>query len=1705
MLKKIISIFTAVTMLMMSVPIVQAAYTNETTPDGTVKITWDFNKVAAIDVVDDATGEAFVTEIPSPKTTTYPMVGFYHELEFNCMGNSGAYVELEQPNGANNIDRINLYQGSYVKFTAPEDGQLTIIGKAKKGSKLYCHTEFTDNSVSSLISASSDTEVPQTVSVTAGTVYYIFNTQTAAAYQLKTLMFVSGGAESTPKPTPTPEPTSTPVSKPIQTVEPLGNRIISFDDRYIKVSIEDTDAVLYTASYEADGSLKSVEAKAFDKAGEYSMVLKNNADKAMLWDSNMKPYDVKEINNGPEIPSKEISLDRTSYPLYVGTASRTNFATWEDQGSSVTVTAALHNSEYDVSDIQWSVSDDTTIYLKSTDKNTAEIKGKRTGFALVTAALPNGEKAVCSISVIDNAARLTTQRIEFNTDRLNLSSGQSAALKTIVYPKDIYQNGMLNENLIWESSDTSVASVQNGKITAVANGTAIITATSADVGRSAVCSVTVKDGITAGTISASNEILDITVGDTGILDTHEENIVWKSDNSYIADVDENGIVTAYSNSNVQKVSSDGMEVSEEKGTVKIYATAQNGGAVAEYILRVNDASVNVESVNINKNEISLPVGESKNITAVVAPSKILDKNIDWSSSNESVVSVNKTNDTIYGAAQAVLTAKKAGTAIITAQSGDKTDTCTVTVTDGIVKISNVIMENTKEIDIDEVYQFVPQFTENASHDKIYWLCTDETIATLDREGNVQGYQAGTVKIYAIAADSLTGVQVAKMKELQEIRTLGDNADLADILRTAVYAECSLTVKDSSPYLRNLHTGSEGITENSINLLWNRATQLDSGDCKKYVVYVNGEHTAVTEKLGFTANNLEASTQYQFKVSAVDEDENELASEEITVETKEKSTVINVLDYGAKGNGLVTDTYAIQSAINDCPENGTVWLPGEGRVYYSGALFLKDNMTFKVDGILIGSIDPKDYPRHITKWEGWRKLNQSASEWANSNSDSNKVLNNHCPHSSLINAGMYDEGENGETGPYNSENITICGIGQINANGFILGYNEGPNRTYDEWSSIDYLVKDPTIRGRAITAHNLNGLLIKDITIAYSPSWTTHLIYNNNVTIDHAQVISQGNGNGGKGTGVKNAAHIPNGDGIDPESCTNVNVFNTRLMTGDDSFTMKSGRNREGNELDKPNAYIRVTDCVTEFSLGGYGYGSENAAGAHDVLFQNIRVDTVAMYGFWFKTNKARGGISENIQIRDSYVTGANSAVYANHTYSSSTANPASSLPVLRYVTLENVNGGNNGNGLKFEGLSGSDIYGVSVRGGSMNNKQSSINYGRDFMILDCADTEWTLNNASNINILTTSMLEDTELVVKRTAYKLKEIDNENRIIYAYQGTSDDEVLDGIESLLGGTQTYIISNNILTVTAPDGKHTAEYVIDKATDIPIDAYINDLIITSGDKELLKGFDREVTQYQIRASKAVTVVDIKAITNDINATVAITNNGVSFDGTLNAGVNEIAIAVTSSDNRDNKTYTVTIDNSYFIAEDFSSVIDDTWGFSGNGGASVKVTAIDNTEGLTAGALKLITSNGTGKNVSKTLDREIAEANQVHVSFDWQSNVIKGNSRYSYFALQDTDGKLIFGMFATGKDKICYMDKAYDNYDQEIEKFSNAWYTVDLDIDFEAEVLSGTITNNATGKVVKTFTEEPITTGAKNLGKMYAYDVYSAATLSIDNVFIK
>lgn len=1429
------------------------------------------------------------------------------------------------------------------------------------------------------------------------------------------------------------------------------NKIVSFDGTHVTVNIDDVDAQLYTVSYDESGALESVELFTFTGNGEQKLDLIEEADKAMLWDEHMRPYDSKtaeQVTGSPSptvsptaaptdapenVPtplpvSDEISLDRVNYPLYVGNGSVTDFSNWDGYGSSFTLTATVSAPDYSSGDIEWNVENEDIANIVSIDGASAVIRGRRTGVTTVTASLPNGESAGCAVTVIDNASRLTVETLSFNTDRLTLIPGGSAELIPITYPKDIYGLGMLNDKLLWTSSDTSVATVENGVITAQKNGTAVITAESADVGRTAECVVTVAD-IPAEPVTAASGVIDMTVGDHTALSAEcGGEIIWSSDNSMIADIDENGTVYAASNTNVQNVSEDGLTVTEIPGTVKVYATSVNGGDVAVYELRIADSDIT--------DEYLIP------------------------------------SDGVFGEQEYVPS-----------------------------KQTTAISISAKDIDIDEVYQIVPEADGDS---RLIWLSSSMNTATVDREGNIKGYKPGKVTIFAVSADSLTDEETEALETLSEERELGESAILEALPNNAVYAQFTVTVKDSSPYLRNTHVVPEAVTYNSANVLWNRDALNNIPEFAEYKVYLNGTETDAVTTLGYTFEDLEPETEYIARIAAVDTDGAEVVSETVTFTTKPAPTaVINVLDYGAKGDGTTLDTFAIQSAINDCPDGGMVYLPS-GCVFRSGALFLKSDMTFMVDGVLLGSIDPKDYPRQVTLWEGWRKTEQTADEWDNTT----EILpENHTPHASLINAGKYDEGVWGMTGPYNVENLVICGSGQINANGFMLAFNEGPNATYstEPWTSYDYPVKDQSQRGRAITIHNGRNIYIKDVTVAYSPSWTVHTIFCDHITFDNMEVVTQGNGNAGKGTALKTCGHIPNGDGIDPESCTNVNIFNTRFTTGDDAVAIKAGRNKEGNMRDKPNMHMRVTDCESVWSLGGFGTGSENAGGSRDILFQNLRADNVRFYGVWIKTRPERGGISRDIQIKDMNVRVANAAVSLTHEYGDNAnpgnkVNPADKKPVLKYVTIENVTSEGNSNGIPCNGIDGSLISNVTIKNCSFKqNVPSKLQYCSDFEIIDVENTSWSVSRSQNINIRFTRIEEDTAVIKSGDSFWIESITD--GVITAIENVTANMLLNEITSSEGGEQTYtfdenvtdydapLMSGTVLTVTSPDGLHTREYVIElKQGDI------TQLKITDAGGNTLMNTalfpDSAIEELRTSASE----VAFEVTNNDPSAVITVTVNGEQVYDTaaISGGENPVEITVESFGTV--KRYTFNIDASWLYAEDFTSVTD-SWGFEGSGG----VAASD-------GTLRLLTSKKTGDNVTKTLDEITAAKSSVEVCFDWRSNAASNKGNGSWFALHDSDGNMIFAIYGNGK----YVGIGASTTDtgggwETIESFSNDTYRVELTLDFTAQTINGTITNITDNKIVKTYIDEPMANGAANLGAFYAEDGYSDAVITLDNVYVK
>ena len=133
----------------------------------------------------------------------------------------------------------------------------------------------------------------------------------------------------------------------------------------------------------------------------------------------------------------------------------------------------------------------------------------------------------------------------------------------------------------------------------------------------------------------------------------DKSVTWSSSHQTIATVDQNGKIKAIA-----------------KGEANITVTTNDGNKTATCKVTVTKI-VHVESVELNKHETTLDVGETEILTYSITPSTATDKSVTWSSSDENVITVQ----------EGKITAKAEGTATITVTTtdGSKTDTCEVTV------------------------------------------------------------------------------------------------------------------------------------------------------------------------------------------------------------------------------------------------------------------------------------------------------------------------------------------------------------------------------------------------------------------------------------------------------------------------------------------------------------------------------------------------------------------------------------------------------------------------------------------------------------------------------------------------------------------------------------------------------------------------------------------------------------------------------------------------------------------------------------------------------------------------------------------------------------------------------------------------------------------------------------------------------------------
>lgn len=375
---------------------------------------------------------------------------------------------------------------------------------------------------------------------------------------------------------------------------------------------------------------------------------------------------------------------------------------------------------------------------------------------------------------------------------------------------------------------------------------------------------------------------------------------------------------------------------------------------------------------------------------------------------------------------------------------------------------------------------------------------------------------------------------------------------------------------------NLTAAPGTISANSVSLVWDKPNEYK--DIVKYYIFLKDKLIDSAANCSYRVQDLTPQTKYELYVKAVDNrGQVSAATKSIIITTKPQGKLLNILDFGAKGDNKTLNTRFIQNAIDECPENGTVLIP-EG-TFLSGAIFLKSNMTLKIakGGVLQGSSSLSDYlPMIHNRFEGWEMKT----------------------YASLVNAGVMNH-----NGGYAVENLAITGEGTIRGAG-------GP------FGAAMTKANGIRSRGRLILLMNCKNVELQGLHIENSPCWTIHYLYCQGISLHDLDIVST----------------AANGDGIDPDSSMDSYIFNCTFSTGDDCIAIKSGKNPEGYAIGKPTQNVRITDC--NFIKGhGISIGSEMSGGVSDVLVRDCKAGPL-LHGFQIKATPKRGGYVKNVQVLD---------------------------------------------------------------------------------------------------------------------------------------------------------------------------------------------------------------------------------------------------------------------------------------------------------------------------------------------------------------------------------------------------------------------------------------------------------------------------------------
>lgn len=339
----------------------------------------------------------------------------------------------------------------------------------------------------------------------------------------------------------------------------------------------------------------------------------------------------------------------------------------------------------------------------------------------------------------------------------------------------------------------------------------------------------------------------------------------------------------------------------------------------------------------------------------------------------------------------------------------------------------------------------------------------------------------------------------------------------------------------------------------------------------------------------------------------------------------KSDTFDIVSYGAKADGIMLNTRAINAAISDCSQKGGGVVMVPLGFWLTGPLVLKSNVNLHLSraAVIQFTDDFNQYPLIRGNYEGLVAVrNQppvSGTGLENIAITGSGVIDGNGDAWRMVTKDKLTEGEwkrkiasggilseSGRTW-YPSEK-SLKGSKTPNA-----GVVE-PGKTTAGYEDIkDFL------RPNLVVLTRCKKVLLEGVTFQNSPAWCLHPLMCEDLTLRKVH--------------VRNPDYAQNGDGVDVESCKNVLIEGSTFDCGDDGICIKSGRDEEGRKRGMPTENAIIRNNIVYHAHGGFVIGSEMSGGARNIFVSDCSFMGTDI-GLRFKTTRGRGGVVENIFIRN---------------------------------------------------------------------------------------------------------------------------------------------------------------------------------------------------------------------------------------------------------------------------------------------------------------------------------------------------------------------------------------------------------------------------------------------------------------------------------------